>query len=240
MTSITVYVHGVSRPEGAHRANLERRLADQLAHLGYSPTRVCTWEWRSRSPGGAGTIGGGLAFLGGALFGAGGGALTLLAGIGSAVGAASSYAQARAGIPGAARLLAWELAEARAVHDEIHVVGHSVGAEIALLALHQLAAWRIPLHGTAFLLGGTADADLDYSAAASVPQHGLVNVVNPSDGALILEVPVRGKRVIGRAGIYARGAANVRTDLGHGAQLWNLASAVAPAFEQQARPALPW
>jgi len=225
---LTFHVHGVMPPGLERRAQLERRIRLQMEQLGFGAGKVRTFEWRSGSPLGSAIAAGGLALLGGGLLGLGARAVWALASAGALGGAAVSYRAARLEMRAAAWGLTRALIRAGEQHERVHVVAHSLGTDLALRALEQLAARGRTLPGVVICTAGTARADRDYGLAARAAEQGIFNVHNPLDAALLAEFPVRWSAVVGRNGMRGAGVTNVETNRGHATQVGNFARVLAP------------
>jgi hypothetical protein len=223
MSAITLHVHGAMPPGPGACAQLESGLGRDLRALGYACDEVRTYAWRSGHPSGAALTLGSLALLGGGLLGVGVRAAWLCASAGAAGGAAASYRAARLGLQPAARGLARTILQLQAEHREVHVIAHSLGTDVAVRALGHVAAEGRTLPGVFIAAAGTARGGRDYARLATVAQQGVVNIYNPMDLALLLEIPVRWASVIGRSGMRGAGITNVKTSHGHMAQLPALA-----------------
>ena len=228
MPALTLYVHGAMPPGERERIRLESSLGADMRALGHRSDRVTTYAWRSGHPGGAALAVGGLALLGGGLLGIGARAAWLAATAGAAGGAAATYRAARFGIESAARGLAAALHGYARQYEQIHVVAHSLGTDVAIRALQYRAEAGHRLPGTLITLGGTARADRDHGHLPGIASGGVVNVYNPADLALWLELPVRLAPVIGRSGMRGAGIENIRTDRGHHDQVAHLAELLRP------------
>lgn len=227
MTTLTIYVHGVEGPGAARRARTEKRLAHQMHALGYGTGGVRTFRWSSGSPTGGALALGGLALLGGGLLGLGARAVWGLAAAGAAGGAGLAYRTGRSQARALAPTLAHTLQEAARRHERVNLVAHSLGTEVALRALERLARDGAPLPGVAICAAGTARAERDYSHAARGAREGILNVHNPLDLALLVELPLRFAPSIGRHGMRGHGVVNVRTSLGHASQVAGLRQVLA-------------
>lgn len=220
--SLCIFVPGFLRQSETRGKSLATRFQAQLQRLGIPAEAAQVYRWSDHSPGLATMLGAGVGRLVAGAVATGGTALVAAA-AGSAFGALRSYDSAVKRVEPAAASLARHIVEQMGLYRTIHLGAGSLGTEVLLRALRIVGREGYDVRGAAILLGGTASRRTDWGDGILAMRDGVVNVYNPSDGALFLNGLVRTRDVVGRAPLNDIGVENVRTALGHLEQLDGLA-----------------